>query len=283
MKWNRWRDLTSAGRFDVVFVSRDLAGPGLFFQRDLLRRNRRVIFDFDDAIYLGAGEEAVRWMCERAAWVTPGNRVLAEFAGRYTRRLTVIPTVIDTERYKPAPPRSEGVVRVGWSGSDGSIRETLFPRLAMLAELQRAIPFELVIISNTRPEVSDASLHWSFRKWSIEDEVPGLQTLDIGLMPLLDDEFQRGKCGLKVLQYMATGRPAIASPVGVNREIIEHGRTGMLASTPEEWGKALQLLVSFPSRREEMGRAGRRRVVEHYSIARWLPVFLDVLEKARRA
>jgi glycosyltransferase involved in cell wall biosynthesis len=282
MKWNRWRDLASADRFDAVFVNRDLAGRGLLFQRQLLRKNRQVIFDFDDAIYLGRDENSVRLMCEQAAWVTPGNSALADYARRYTQRVTVIPTVIDTELYTPAVQRSEGVVRVGWSGSDQSIQHTLFPHLGMLAELQREIPFELVIISNTRPEVEETGLRWSFRRWSIEDEVSGLQSLDIGLMPLLDDEFQRGKCGLKALQYMATGRPVLASPVGVNREIIEHGRTGMLASTPKEWREAFQLLVSSPTRRMEMGQIGRRRVVEDYSIARWLPVFLDVLEKARR-
>ena len=279
--WNRWRDVTSADQFDVVFVGRDLAGGGLFFERELLRRNRSVVFDFDDAIYLEVGERPVRWMCEQAAWVTPGNEILGEFAGRYTRRVTVIPTVIDTDLYTTAAPQGAGAVRVGWSGSDGSIRQTLFPYLAMLTELQRDIPFELVIISNTRPALPVSALRWSFRAWTPEDEVAGLQSLDIGLMPLVDNAYQRGKCGLKALQYMATGRPVIASPVGVNREIVEHERTGMLASTPKEWGEALRLMISSPDRRKEMGQAGRRRVVENYSIQRWLPVFLDVLEKAR--
>ena len=283
MKWNRWRDIAGAGAFDAVFVNRDLAGPGTFYSRQLLRRNPKVVFDFDDAIFIGANESAVRWMCEHAAWVTPGNRYLAEFAGRYTDRCTVIPTVIDTEEYRPAVVPASPVPRVGWSGSDQSIRVTLFPFLPLLAEIQRRVEFELVIITNTRPTIEAPGLKWSFLPWTEQNEVAGLQSLDIGLMPLADDSFQRGKCGLKALQYMAVGRPVVASPVGVNAEIVENGSTGFHAATDAEWAATLQALVASGEKRASMGAAGRDRCVDSYSVRRWFPVLNEILLRAARS
>ncbi len=282
MKWNRWRDVASAARFDSVFVNRDLAGPGLFYQRRLLRRNPRVVFDFDDAIFIGRNEAAVRWMCEQSAWVTPGNRYLAEFVGRYTDRCTVIPTVIDTEEYRPSSEGASPVPRVGWSGSDQSIRVTLFPFLPLMAEIQRRVDFELVVITNTRPEIETPGLKWSFLPWTAETEVAGLRSLDVGLMPLADDAFQRGKCGLKALQYMAVGRPVVASPVGVNAEIVQNGKTGFHAVTEADWMSAIQSLASSSERRSEMGAAGRKRCEESYSVRRWFPVLDEILRRVGR-
>jgi glycosyltransferase involved in cell wall biosynthesis len=283
MKWNRWRDVAGAGQFDSVFVNRDLAGRGTFFQQQLFRRNPRVVFDFDDAIFIGDNEPAVRWMCERAAWVTPGNRYLAEFVGRYTDRCTIVPTVIDTEEYRAVRAPGAAAPRVGWSGSDQSIQVTLFPFLPLLAEIQRSLDFELVVITNTRPKIETAGLRWSFLPWSADSEVSGLQSLDVGLMPLADDAFQKGKCGLKALQYMAVGRPVIASPVGVNAEIVEHERTGFHATADGEWAGALRALVASPEKRNTMGDAGRRRCEESYSVRRWFPVLDEILGRVGRS
>jgi hypothetical protein len=283
MKWNRWLDVAGAGRFDSVFVNRDLAGRGVFFQQQLISRNTRVVFDFDDAIFIGDNEPAVRWMCERAAWVTPGNRYLAEFVGRYTDRCTIIPTVIDTDEYRAVSAPAGAVPRVGWSGSDQSIHATLVPFLPQLAEIQRSLDFELVVITNTRPQIETPGLKWSFLKWSVDSEVAGLQSLDVGLMPLADDAFQRGKCGLKALQYMAVGRPVVASPVGVNAEIVEHERTGFHATGDGDWAAALRALVASAEKRAAMGAAGRRRCEESYSIRRWFPVLDEILGRVGRS
>jgi hypothetical protein len=282
MKWNRWRDVHAAPGFDAVFVNRDLAGRGLFFERCLLRQTSKVIFDFDDAVFCGPNETAVAWMCRNAAWVTPGNEYLATFARRHTDRVTVMPTVIDTRRYvvrADSRPLGNGVVRVGWSGSDQSIGATLFPYLRILEDLQSRLRFEFVIISNTRPSLPISNLHWTFIPWRAEEEGELARHMDIGVMPLVDDSFQRGKCGLKLLQYMAAGLPTVASPVGVNAEITLPGETGFLANTGEEWALALETLVRSSVRRLTMGRAGRRRCEEHYSLSRWLPELLRVLER----
>jgi glycosyltransferase involved in cell wall biosynthesis len=170
-------------------------------------------------------------------------------------------------------------VRIGWSGSDQSIGTTLKPRLAMLAVLQRRRPFELVIITNTRPAIDVPGLRWSFVPWRAAEEAKLGEKFDIGIMPLQDDEFQKGKCGLKLLQYMAAGLATIASPVGVNDTIIEHGLTGFKARTDADWCAAIELLLREPSLRAEMGRAGRERCVAHYSVHHWLPVLLDIFEQ----
>lgn len=280
MKWNRLRDVNSAGSFDVVFVNRDLAGRGLLFERRLLRRTTKVVFDFDDAIFCGPNEAAVAWMCRKAAWVLPGNEYLAAFARRHTDRVTIMPTVIDTRRYVVrAEARPSNAVRVGWSGSDQSIRAALFPYLPLLEELQCRLGFDFVIISNSRPSLPVARLRWRFIPWRAEEEGELAQSMDIGLMPLVDDAFQRGKCGLKLLQYMAAGLPTIASPVGVNTEITIPGETGFLARTGEEWASALDALVRSPSLRSTMGRAGRKRCEEDYSLSRWLPELLRIFER----
>jgi glycosyltransferase involved in cell wall biosynthesis len=273
MRWNRLRDIDQAKRADLVFVNRDLAGSGLFFEKQLLKRNVRVIFDFDDAIFVGRNEPAVRWMCRNAAWVTPGNEYLAAYARRHSEKVTVIPTVIDTERYLTK--RNEGATdampRVGWSGSDQSIRQTLFPFLPMLAAIQSTFAFEMVIVTNSRPELPVSNFRWTFIPWSEENEPALASTMDIGIMPLCDDEFQRGKCGLKLLQYMAVGLPTVASPVGVNTDITQERITGFLARDPSEWGEALRALLTSPDLRLQMGAAGRKRCVSAYSVECWIP------------
>ena len=286
MRLSRFRDVEAAGGYDVVFVNRDLAGAGSFLERRLLQRNPRVVFDFDDAIFVGPRNEAlIRWLCANAAWVTPGNEYLAEWAGNFTDRVTVLPTVIDTERYasrEAVDPPGE-LVRVGWSGSDSSIGVTLLPYLDLLARLQAALPFDLVVVSNTRPQLPTRGLRWSFRPWSPSAEGRIGEWFDIGIMPLLDNEFQRGKCGLKLLQYMAAGLPAVASPVGVNARIVQHGMTGYLASAPDDWGAALEALIRSPEARARMGAAGRSRCEEHFSVRRWLPELMAVLSRAAGA
>jgi hypothetical protein len=281
MKWNRWKDVRDAAGVDVVFVNRDLAGSGLFFERRLLRANPRVVFDFDDAVFVGPNEEAVAWMCRNAAWVTPGNAYLADFARRHTDRVTVVPTVIDTRRYRVSEPASDATarVRVGWSGSDQSIRAALFPSLPMLQELQKRLDFEFVIITNSRPTLPVSDFRWTFVPWKAEEEGEIGRFMDVGLMPLVDDTFQRGKCGLKLLQYMAAGLPTVASPVGVNAEITLQGSTGFLATAPQEWGSAMESLVRSHALRLAMGRAGRRRCEEEYSLNRWLPELLNIFER----
>jgi glycosyltransferase involved in cell wall biosynthesis len=285
VKVNRLRDIRESAAYDVVFVNKAVVGgDDLSFERRLLARNPRVVFDFDDAIFLGRSEARVRWICEHAAWVTPGNEYLADFVRQHTSRVSVLPTVVDMDQYRPKDWRGvdpDAPVRVGWSGSDSSIGATLFPYLEQIAEAQRKLGFEFVIVTNTKPVLPVRDLRWTFVPWTEESEGELGDMFDVGIMPLVDNTFQRGKCGLKLLQYMAAALPTIASPVGVNAEIVQPGRTGFLASTREEWDGALAALVESLPLRRELGTAGWRRCRESYSTERWLPDLIDIFERVK--
>ncbi|EEF63162.1 glycosyltransferase family 4 protein [Pedosphaera parvula] len=285
MKASRFKDALESRKYDVIFANRDFAGEGPILHRFFRPLARRCIYDFDDAIFIGPNEKLVRWMCANAQWVTPGNEYLADYARQYTERVTVIPTVIDTETYIPrlySNFEKQQVVRVGWSGSDQSIQATLVPHLEMLAKLQAKVDFELVVITNTKPQLPVTDLRWSFIPWSQHQEPFMGSKFDIGIMPLLDNEFQKGKCGLKLLQYMAAALPTVASPVGVNKAIVKHGVTGMLAAKEEEWHRALELLIRDARVRSRMGRAGRQICEQEYSVNRWLPILIGIFNATRQ-
>jgi glycosyltransferase involved in cell wall biosynthesis len=223
-------------------------------------------------------------MCRGAACTVVGNALLADAARPYARRVEVIPTLVDTDRYKmkdpaTAPPSP----RVAWLGSDLSIRETLLPHLDILAEAQRSVRFRLVVISRPRPQISHPTLDWSYLEWTPEVERNIADRAEIGIMPLQDTPFQRAKCGLKLLEYMAAGLPAIASPVGASGEIARKSKAARLASSAAEWTAALAELCGAASLRAELGAIGRRYCVTHYSIAAWLPRWLALLDEVAQA
>lgn len=282
---SRRRDIDDAAGFDCVFQNRDLLEGRVEYEERLLRRNRRVIFDFDDAIYLGAKADHVGRVCARAAWVVAGNEELASFARSHTSRVTVIPTVVDHTLYAPPPPvPTPGTrpVRVGWLGSPMSIAQTLYPFVPMLADLQSALDFDFVVVTAPKPALPPSELRWQFVPWSPEEETRIAHHFDIGIMPLTDDPYQRGKCGCKLLQYMAAGLPAVASPIGVNASLLGDGTRGFAASTVHEWMESLRMLILDADRRSAMGTAGRSFVRDHYSVQRWCPALLEVIERVSR-
>lgn len=275
----RLRDIRAASAYDVVLLNRDLLAGRPAFEAKLLRRNPRVVFDLDDAIYLGEKEAHVAWICARAAWVTAGNERLADFARRHTDRVSVLPTVVDTDAYRVrSEHRRPGRVRVGWLGSDRSIHETLVPHLDMLGRLRNEIGFDLVVVSKPKPELPPATAPWEFVEWSPANETRIAELFDVGIMPLVDEPYQRGKCGCKLLQYMAAGLPTIASPVGVNEHLLGGGR-GLRATSEGEWRAALATLVADAGLRRSLGAAGRAFVERSYSLRGWLPVLEEILAR----
>lgn len=259
------------GKHDLVVVGGQLF-PYLpaFTELPLFRGRTPVVLEFDDAIYLTPfhGRKLAR-LVEATRLVLAGNAELASFAGARGAEVAVVPTVIDVDRYRPrADHRDRGRFVVGWIGLPYN-----FPSLARLAgplaRLAREVPLELRVISSAAPELPGVPLR--FVPWDEATEVVALADLDAGVMPLPDDPWSRGKCGLKLLQYMAAGVPAVASPVGVNREIVEDGRNGRLASGDDEWFEALRDLAHSPSLRGRLGAAGRRTVEVRYSLATWVP------------
>lgn len=276
--------------FDVVYVFREAAllGPAWFESR-LAASGVPFVFDFDDAVFVAYKSPAngylsylkfpakTKKICALAAHVTAGNPYLADYACAVNPNVTVIPTTIDVEKYQPhyrtAPP---AVPVIGWSGSFSTLQHLDTLREA-LQRLAREEDFTLRVVSSTdayaMPGVRTEAI-----KWRSATEVEDLRPLDIGIMPLPEDAWSKGKCGLKALQFMALGVPTICSPVGVNTDIIQDNINGMLAATPDEWVTKLRQLLHASELRQRLGRAGRATVEEKYSAQAIAPKFYDVLE-----
>lgn len=272
--------LRDAARFDVIVMNRDIV-PNVrvnFIEPWLARRNPRLIFDFDDAIYLGAREQKLRKILPHFAWITAGNEFLASFARQVHSRVSIWPTVVDTNRYRVIRKRSHSVPRIGWTGSRSTVQLCLPLVRKVIEDLAKVEEFEFVVIADIPPD-EWSNVNMRFISWTPETEVSELQQVDIGLMPLRDEPFERGKCGLKAIQYMAVGIPAVVSPVGVNKEIVVHGETGFHCSTEQEWKEALLRLMHDEELRIRLGMAGRERVVERYSVSSLLPKMLEVFEQ----
>ncbi len=276
--------LRDAARFDVIVMNRDIVPNARieFIEPWLARRNPRLIFDFDDAIHLGARERKLRKILPHFAWITPGNEFLASFAREHHRNVSIWPTVVDASHYHVARRRSPGPPRVGWSGSSSTLQYCLPLLRKAIVDLAQAENFEFVVIAEIPPQINWPGVTTRYIPWTPESEVQGLQQIDIGLMPLRDEPFERGKCGLKAIQYMAVGAPAIVSPVGVNAEIVVDGTTGFHAVSDDEWKGRIQQLLHDDERRHLMGQAARQRAEQHYSVRALLPQMLDVFEHVSR-
>lgn len=267
-----WR----AGRYDLLWIEKELFPFAPASAERLLRRlGVPYVVDYDDALFhrydrhprravralLGGKIDCVMRCAEM---VVAGNDYLAERArSSGARRVEILPTVIDLERYTVPGPREGGPVTIGWIGSPSTSRylRTIAPALQGAVRGGKA---RFVALGASRDDL--AGLDAELWRWSEETEVRSIQEFDIGIMPLPDEPWERGKCGYKLIQYMACGRPVIASPVGVNREIVEHGVNGYLAAGEAEWTEALGSLIDDAELRRRFGAEGRRKVEESYSL-----------------
>jgi glycosyltransferase involved in cell wall biosynthesis len=258
---------------DVIFLYREAALLGPAWLERLLALRRPLVFDFDDAIFLADTSQANGWsrrlkwptktatICGLAGHVTVGNEFLAAFARDHAREVTVVPSTIDTDLYQVRQRQRNRVPVIGWTGS-----ATTAPYLGMLASplrrLRERLGFELRVIG---AKVEIEGVVTDCRPWRAESEPDDLRVLDVGLMPLPDDDWSRGKCGMKALQYMALGIPPVVSPVGANTSIVRDGVNGFHAHTEAEWVDRIALLLEDDSLRLRMGIEARRTVEESYS------------------
>lgn len=280
---------------DIVIVHREaFMTRGIFFERAIRRRTRSMVMDFDDAIWhmdVSEGNRRLRWLKDPSKTgriialcdhVIAGNAYLADYAKRYNPAVEVIPTTIDTLRYVPShAPRSDGAVVIGWTGSHTSMAH-LVQALPLLYRLQARFGAGVVfrVISDRPLEAPGLSLENI--PWSSATETEDLAAIDIGIMPLPDDEWSRGKCGFKGLQYMGMGKAVVLSAVGVNKVIVRHGENGMLASTEEEWEEHLCHLVQDAELRRRIGAAARRSVEEHWSVQAWRDRYIQLFDHLQK-
>ncbi|RFC55899.1 glycosyltransferase family 4 protein [Brumimicrobium aurantiacum] len=276
---------------DILFVHREMShvGPPIFewFVAKVLRK--KYIYDFDDAIWLPNYSEVnakVHWLkgywkvnyCMKwAQQLSVGNDYLAEYASPHNKNITVIPTTIDLENHhNRITDHTHSPVVIGWTGTQTTLRylDVLIP---ILAELEKEHNFIFRVISNEKPQFDLQSL--DFIPWNKETEIKDLATFQIGVMPLIEDQWSNGKCGFKALQYMALEIPTILSPVGVNTKIVKDGENGYLCSSIEEWKTRLVELLTNIEKRKAIGKEGRKTIVEEYAVKANLGKYLEVLSK----
>ena len=274
--------------YDFVFIHREAAPIGPPVLEWLIAKvlGKRIIYDFDDAIWLANTSEAnkiaagVKWhhkvdsICRWACKNSCGNAYLAAYARQFNPVAIINPTTIDTMhlhnqvRDQAAP----GRLVIGWTGTHSTLKylDQVVPVLARLEA--EGLAFEFRVISNKPPALPLRSL--VFLPWRKETEIADLLGLHVGLMPLEDDPWAQGKCAFKALQYMALGIPALVSPVGMNAEVVQHGQNGFVCATPAEWEASLRQLLADAALRQHLGKAARATIEARYSVAANTPNFL---------
>jgi glycosyltransferase involved in cell wall biosynthesis len=288
----RFFEALPAADYDAVIIQREASLIGPAWSERLLRaRQPAIVYDFDDAIYLPYVSPSNRYLsylkfpwktralCRMARAVIAGNDHLADYASRYNGHVSVVPSTVSLREYRPRPaaPARDGVPVVGWTGSHSSVPYLSLVRGA-LQELRRRRPFRVLIIGVERFDIPGVEVEC--RPWSAESEVRDLWDMDVGIMPLPDEPWARGKCGMKAIQYMGIGIPAVVSPVGANRDIVRDGVTGLHAATDAEWIGALDRLLADATLREGMGGAARESVSALYSAEAHAPRVAEILRQA---
>jgi glycosyltransferase involved in cell wall biosynthesis len=279
-----WQVLCQAPKYDAVWICREMApfGPPVL-ERLLVRTCKRVILDVDDALHISDKPSSrliprllrdngkFARMAHSYSAVVCGSRNLADYYSQYSPNVSVVPTAVDPDRYAGITREPSPVVRIGWVGTPLNRYhvEILGPALTKLARQRR---FELILVGLNEP------LDWRlpairYIEWNLQEELKFFSQFDIGVMPLKDTAFARGKCAFKLIQYMAAGLPVVASPVGANCEVVQDGINGFLARTDAEWTSRLRQLIDDAALRERMGSNGRVVVRESYSAQGLWPVY----------
>lgn len=279
----------SLPQYDIVFLQRKRFNqPRLGLLR---RRAKKIIYDFDDAVMYrnsksnqpvsSSRKRRFVQMIRASDFVIAGNEFLKNQVQALHPRVEVIPTPIDISRYQPKdyliqPER----VTLGWIGDHGSIHylekmKPLFDRLG-----KKYPHVDLKIVCDIFFDCN--SIRVVKKDWKAEEEVLDLQSFDIGLMPLVDDPWSWGKCGLKIIQYQGVGVPVVCTPVGINRDLVADGVNGFYAMTPEEWEEKLSQLIENAALRERMGQEGRKRVLKGYTLQACAPKLFSILQRVSK-
>jgi glycosyltransferase involved in cell wall biosynthesis len=286
----RFLDLLRMGGFDAVFIHREASpfGPPLFEWIVTKLLGKYTVYDFDDAIWIPNASETNKQLtlmfkqfsktadiCRWSDVVSVGNSYLAGYAQRFNTNVVINPTTIDTDEYhNTIATHNNHKFTIGWTGSHSTVQylDEIFP---VLKRLEEKYDFEFHVICDTPPKFQLKSL--KFVPWNKKTEIDDLLNFNVGLMPLPDDVWAKGKCGFKALQYMALGIPAIVSGVGVNAEIVDHGINGCVCNTPEEWYTSLEKIITDPFYLKKLSEKTRERIVSTYSTASNSANFLRLL------
>lgn len=285
--------LVGIRRFDFVFLHREAVPVGPPLIEWLIARvfGKRLIYDFDDAIWMpNTSQEnilvaGIKWhnkvgmICRWSHRVSCGNEYLASYARQFNADVRVVPTTLETRHHHNpsghAKPTTNGIV-VGWTGTHSTL-PYLQPLLSVLRSLSLNHPdVEILVIADRKPDWELP--HLRFVPWSASTEIADLMQISVGVMPLPDEPWANGKCGLKALQFMSLEIPVLVSPVGVNKILVEPGISGYWCTSTKDWEEHLEFLVGNAEARHRLGVAGRQRVIAHYSVEAVCSRYLSLFE-----
>lgn len=277
---NRIRLLFKLKKYDYVYLHREASplGPPVFEFIIAKILKKKIIYDFDDAIWLPNTSQqnkiaaSLKWhhkvasICKWSYKISCGNGYLAEYAKRFNENVFIIPTVVETDtRHAIIKKHTEkNYPIIGWTGSHSTL-PYLDELIPILKELEKNYSFEFLVIANQNPKLP--LKNFRFIKWNEETEIEDLSQIDIGVMPLPNNQWTKGKCGFKAIQYMALGIPAVVSPVSVNKKIVNHQINGFLCENESDWKNTLTQLLINSSLREKMGISAREKIKSDYSVS----------------
>lgn len=285
----RFKHLTKCHNADFVFIYREASPIGYPFYEWFLAKimRKKIIYDFDDAIWLPVASannkfvlhlkyaNKVSYICKLAYKISAGNDYLCANAKQFGAKNVVLnPTTIDTEKmHNQLKAQEKDRLTVGWTGTHSTLcyLDEIIPAIA---NLQRQFDFDFVVICNQNPKYDLPNYHYV--EWKEATEISDLLQFHVGLMPLTHDAWAEGKCGFKALQYMALGVPALVSPVGVNKKIVDDGVNGFICDNLQEWESKLAILLNNRQKRIAMGKAAREKVLVNYSVQSNSQNFLDL-------
>lgn len=273
---------------DIILVQRgaSLIGPPIVER--LLAQYKPMVFDFDDAIFLhtpskysGMWANIVRpkrkaeYLMRYSDSVMAGNEYLASYARLYNSQVFVVPTALDTQKYTPSTKSTQALLTIGWIGTPAttSFIEPIIPALTTLADI---LPFRFLTVGADKP-LTIPNIECEHRSWSDQKEIADFQDIDIGLYPIPENEWSKGKCGLKAIQYGSVAIPTVCTPFGVNRQIVMHEVTGLYARTNNEWIQAISTLILDSKMRNTMGIKARQFIQDHYDIDIYARTIADIL------
>jgi glycosyltransferase involved in cell wall biosynthesis len=288
----RFMLLFSILKYDFVYIHREAApiGPPIFEWLIAKVFKRKIIYDFDDAIWVSIASEAnpraaaikctwkVAKICKMSHIVTVGNQFLADYAKKYCSDVRIIPTVVNTStKHNSLKNQTDTPLFIGWTGTYTNFYN-LDKITSVLKELKKKYDFTFIIIADKDPKFED--LEYVFKKWNVDTEIFDLLQMHIGVMPLQNTEIELGKCAFKAIQYMSLGIPAVVSPVGANCTVVQNGVDGFWAETDEDWYNKLELLIKDETMRVAIGNAARKKIVEQYSVDATQGMFFNLFTKS---
>jgi glycosyltransferase involved in cell wall biosynthesis len=269
--------ISRISQYDYIFIHREAAplGPPIFEWFIGKLKRKKIVFDFDDAIWIPNSSESnslfsfikfhskTKYISKIAYKVSCGNHYLCEYASQFNSQIVYNPTTIDTENlHNKTKDHNNNHLVIGWTGSH-STNKYLFDMVPVLKKLEEKYQFTFCVISDKNPELNLKC--FTFCKWNKDTEISDLLKLDVGIMPLDDDKWANGKCGFKALQYMALGIPALVSPVGVNTKIVDHGINGFICNDHSDWYNYLEVLITDQKLLIELGKNTRKKIENEYS------------------